>query len=95
MKRKFNFIYKYRARRFIAPFELKGVFENVNMNKKYIAIPTKLFEKYNAIKVIVGDESMTIWKTDKPLGYRRFPDKFGREKFYTLAYYEWKIKIKL
>lgn len=84
--------YEYTARRFISWHELKGVFEGIEDGAKYIAIPAKLLGKYALILVKVGKEKMLISKNAEPIGYRRFPDKFGRDTYYTLAYFKWEKK---
>jgi len=60
-----------------------------DVNKKYVAVPTKVLRK--PIVIVEHDgKRMMINKKVKPLGYISFPDKFGRDKHYTLAYFEWK-----
>ncbi len=85
-------IYTYKARKFVIGFEIQGTIEGVDPRAKYIAVPVKLFDRHAAVRVVVGDEYMYIYRNDKPLGFRRFIDKFGRDKYYTLAYYPWRGK---
>ena len=47
--------------------------------------------KYTKEKILVkhGDKKMIIDQNTPLLGEQTFPDKFGRDKTYTLYYYEW------
>ena len=56
--------------------------------------------KYTNEKILVkhSDKKMIIDKDTPLLGEQAFPDKFGRDKTYTLYYYQWqpsKNQIKL
>ena len=58
--------------------------------------------KYTNGKILVkhSDKTMIIDKDTPLLGEKTFPDKFGRDKVYTLYYYQWEptknqIKLKL
>jgi len=56
--------------------------------------------KYTNEKILVrySDKKMIIDQDTPLLGEKTFPDKFGRDKTYTLYYYEWntsKKQIKL
>ena len=56
--------------------------------------------KYTNEKILVkhSDKEMTIDQDTPLLREQTFPDKFGRDKTYTLYYYEWqpnKNQIKL
>lgn len=46
-------------------------------------------EKKGFTHVVFQGDKMTL-NEKKILGYRTFDDKFGRDKTYRLAYYEWK-----
>jgi len=61
--------------------ELKG--------KIVICFPNELLKQ--ELKVIYEEtkEFMLIKKNQKPILYRRFDDKFGRDKQYTLVYFLW------
>ena len=52
--------------------------------------------KYTNEKILVrhGDKKMIIDKDTPLLGEKIFPDKFGRDKTYTLYYYEWQSSKK-
>ena len=58
-----------------------------------IAFPEKYLNKGD---VLVGFEGkhMMIANKEKPLSYRVFADKFGRNKNYTLCYFVWLPEIK-
>ena len=47
--------------------------------------------KYTNEKILVryGDKKMIIDRDTPLLGEQNFPDKFGRNKTYTLYYYQW------
>jgi len=56
--------------------------------------------KYTKEKILVrhSDKKMIIDQDTPLLGEQTFPDKFGRDKTYTLYYYQWepsKNQIKL
>jgi len=56
--------------------------------------------KYTNEKILVrhSDKKMVIDQDTPLLGEQTFPDKFGRDKTYTLYYYQWqpsKNQIKL
>ena len=56
--------------------------------------------KYTNEKILVrhSDKKMIIDQDTPLLGEQTFPDKFGRDKIYTLYYYQWqpsKNQIKL
>jgi len=57
-----------------------------------VAVPYDLVKK--GVKVIYMTDSliekMFIEKRQKALRYRRFPDQYGRDRTYTLCYFEWK-----
>jgi hypothetical protein len=52
-----------------------------------IGIPFKY--EYMPIHVTCNDKSMTIHRDTPLLHEKEFKDKFGRDKNYTLYYYEW------
>ena len=55
-------------------------------------------QKFPKITVKYGNKKMIIDKDTPLLGEQTFPDKFGRDKTYTLYYYQWhpsKNQIKL
>ena len=56
---------------------------------KYMAIAMSGNEK---VLVKHSDKKMIIDKDTPLLGEQTFPDKFGRDKTYTLYYYEWDTK---
>jgi hypothetical protein len=62
----------------------------VNPNYKQdslVALPYK----YTNEKILVkhGDNKMIIDQDTPLIGQQTFPDKFGRDKTYTLYYYQW------
>jgi hypothetical protein len=54
--------------------------------KVIVPISAKLLKE--PVLVECNNERMLITKGVKPLLYRKFPDKFGRDKMYTIAYFE-------
>ena len=56
-------------------------------DKQLVALPYK----YTNEKILVrySDKKMIIDQDTPLLGEQTFPDKFGRDKTYTLYYYEW------
>ena len=71
---------------------LKKLIAGYKVNPKYkqnslVALPYK----YTNEKILVkySDKKMIIDKDTPLLGEQTFPDKFGRDKTYTLYYYEW------
>tara|TARA_R100001082_G_C4350096_1_gene154177 strand:+ start:300 stop:563 length:264 start_codon:yes stop_codon:yes gene_type:complete len=80
---------------------LKKLIAGYRVNPKYkqdslVALPYK----YTNEKILVryGDKKMIIDRDTPLLGEQNFPDKFGRNKTYTLYYYQWqpsKNQIKL
>lgn len=61
--------------------------------KILIAVPDKYIGK-GEIHASFGGKHMTIKKEDKPLTFRVFEDKFGRNSTYRLMYFEWLPEIK-
>ena len=77
----------YNAKSIISGFKLGQQFRD----KKLIAVPDKFHGKELLVKF--GEEQMVIPKVGSAsLTFRTFEDKFGREKNYTLIYYEWNPK---
>ena len=80
---------------------LKKLIAGYKVNPKYkgdnlVALPFK----YTNEKILVkhSNKKMIIDKDTPLLGEQTFPDKFGRDKTYTLYYYQWqpsKNQIKL
>ena len=60
-------------------------------DKKLVALPYK----YNGTKILVqhSDKKMIIDQNTPLLGEQTFLDKFGRDKTYTLYYYEWDTEL--
>lgn len=72
-------------------YEIKNLIkgESVNVPEKIlIAVPNSFYKKDTIVKY--GDKFMLIRWDDEPITFRTFEDKFGRDKNYTLIYYEWK-----
>ena len=80
---------------------LKKLIKGYKINPRHsgfslVALPYK----YTNEKILVkhSDKEMTIDQDNPLLREQTFPDKFGRDKTYTLYYYEWqpnKNQIKL
>ena len=71
---------------------LKKLIAGYKVNPKYkgdslVALPYK----YTNEKILVrhGDKKMIIDQDTPLIGQQTFPDKFGRDKTYTLYYYQW------
>jgi|TARA_R100000479_G_C6216152_1_gene139941 hypothetical protein len=82
----------YLLKKLIAGYKLSPN----HKDKKLVALPYK----YNGTKILVehSDKKMIIDKDTPLLGEQTFADKFGRDKTYTLYYYQWqpsKNQIKL
>ena len=85
------------------PYLLKKLIQGYKINPRHagfslVALPYK----YTNEKILVkyGNKTMIIDKDTPLLGEQTFPDKFGRDKVYTLYYYQWEptknqIKLKL
>ena len=61
-----------------------------------VALPFKFVNEKILVKH--SDKKMIIDQDNLLLGKKTFPDKFGRDKTYTLYYYQWepsKNQIKL
>ena len=80
---------------------LKKLIAGYKVNPKYSGIDlVALPYKYTNEKILVkhSDKKMIIDKDTPLLREQTFPDKFGRDKTYTLYYYQWqpnKNQIKL
>lgn len=77
-------------------YKIKKLIEGYRIGfpgKIIIAFPEKYLNKGD---VLVGFEGkhMMIANKQKPLSYRVFTDKFGRNKNYTLCYFVWSPVIK-
>ena len=80
---------------------LKKLIAGYKINPRYsgtslVALPYKFTNE----KILVNhsDKTMIIDQNTPLLGEKTFPDKFGRDKTYTLYYYQWepsKNQIKL
>lgn len=75
-------------------YQLKKLISGERVNPIYtgktlIACPDKYLEKGD-IQVSFGGKHMTITNGQKPLTYRVFDDKYGRNKTYRLMYFEWR-----
>ena len=71
---------------------LKKLIAGYKVNPSYkqdslVALPYK----YTNEKILVrhGDKKMIIDQDTPLIGQQTFPDKFGRDKTYTLYYYQW------
>ena len=71
---------------------LKKLIAGYKVNPSYkqdslVALPYK----YTNEKILVrhGDKKMIIDQDTPLIGEQTFPDKFGRDKTYTLYYYQW------
>lgn len=75
-------------------YEIKKLIHGIvlgeeHINKIVVAVPDKFYGK--ELKVSYQGKEMTIPKVGKDaLAFRKFWDKFGRDKSYSLIYYEWK-----
>ena len=73
----------YLLKKLIAGYRLS----TNHKDKQLVALPYK----YTNEKILVrySDKKMIIDQDTPLLGEQTFPDKFGRDKTYTLYYYEW------
>jgi len=83
---------KWNWRTLMKPYLLKKLIPGYKLgpdhkDKQLVALPYK----YNGTKILVkhSDKKMIIDQNTPLLGEQTFPDKFGRDKTYTLYYYEW------
>ena len=82
---------------------LKKLVNGYKINPRYkgmtlVALPFKFVNEKILVKH--SDKKMIIDKDTPLLREQTFPDKFGRDKTYTLYYYQWEpsknqIKLKL
>ena len=83
------------------PYLLKKLIAGYKVNPRHSGLElVALPYKYTNQKILVkhSDKEMTIDQDTPLLGEQTFPDKFGRDKTYTLYYYQWqpnKNQIKL
>lgn len=82
----------YLLKKLIAGYKISRRHSGLDL----VALPYK----YTNEKILVrhSDKKMIIDKYTPLLGEETFPDKFGRDKTYTLYYYQWepsKNQIKL
>tara|TARA_R100000306_G_scaffold41352_1_gene40327 strand:- start:387 stop:644 length:258 start_codon:yes stop_codon:yes gene_type:complete len=73
----------YRIKKLIKGYRIKPSLKD----KTLIAVPFKY--KGNNIEISFNNKKMIIKKDSSLLHYQSFKDKFGRNKQYTLYYYEW------
>ena len=78
------------------PYLLKKLIKGYKISPDYkgltlVALPFK----YNGEKITVeySEDKMLIDRDTPLLQERTFPDKFGRDKTYTLYYYQWEPNI--
>ena len=79
-----NIVKSYLLKKLIAGYKVNPRHSGLDL----VALPYK----YTNEKILVrySDKKMIIDKDTPLLGEQTFPDKFGRNKTYTLYYYEWK-----
>ena len=82
----------YLLRKLIAGYKVNPKYSGIDL----VALPYK----YTNEKILVkhSEKKMVIDKDTPLLREQTFPDKFGRDKTYTLYYYQWqpsKNQIKL
>ena len=83
----------YRQNHSMKHYLLKKLVNGYKLGPEYkglslIATPFKY--KDEKIQVEYSKDTMIIDKDTPLLDQREFPDKFGRDKRYTLYYYQWK-----
>jgi len=82
----------YTIKKLIKGYKLKSELKGLTM----VGIPFKF--KYEPIKIEFDGISQIIDNTTPLLHKEMFKDKFGRDKYYVLYYYEWdpvKVQISL
>lgn len=67
--------------------------DNSLVGRVIAPVAEKVIQK-DDVKIVHKGQYMIIPKGTPAVIYRKFEDKFGRDKSYTLAYYEWKPMIK-
>ena len=78
----------YTIRKLIKGYRIKPTLKD----KTLVAIPFKY--KGEDIKVTKNNDSIVIDHNSQLLHSQSFEDKYGRNKNYTLYYYEWKVNSK-
>ena len=83
----------YRQNHSMKHYLLKKLVNGYKLGPEYkglglIATPFKY--KDEKIQVEYSKDTMIIDKDTPLLEHKEFPDKFGRDKTYTLYYYQWK-----
>ena len=82
----------YLLKKLIAGYKVNPRHSGLNL----VALPYKFTNEKILVKH--SDKKMIIDKDTPLLGEQTFPDKFGRDKTYTLYYYQWepnKVQTKL
>ena len=90
----------YLLKKLIAGYKVNPRYSGLDLVAlpwKYMAVAMSGNEK---VLIKHSDKKMIIDKDTPLLGEQTFPDKFGRDKTYTLYYYQWQpsknqIKLKL
>ncbi len=67
---------------------LRSMVDPTYRDLKLVAVPDSVVKDGAIIRF--NNSFMMIEPHTEPLTYRTFPDKFGRDKNYTLCYYKWK-----
>ena len=83
---------QYKLKKLIKGYRVSPLLKN----RTLIGIPYK--HEYKDIKVQHKEEKMIITKNTPLLHKEQFKDKYGRNTFYTLYYYEWnpnKVQMEL
>jgi len=75
---------QYNIKKLIKGYKIKPSLKGLTL----VAVPSKFSNK--TIKITHKEERMVITKDSPLLHNESFMDKFGRNKQYTLYYYEWK-----
>jgi hypothetical protein len=89
----------YVLKKLIAGYKINPIYSGLDL----VALPYSnkhANSEQTSEKILVkySNKKMTIDKDTPLLGEQTFPDKFGRDKTYTLYYYQWqpsKNQIKL
>ena len=82
----------YLLKKLIAGYKINPRHSGLSL----VALPYKFTNEKILVKH--SDKKMIIDKDTPLLGEQTFPDKFGRDKTYTLYYYQWepnKVQTKL
>ena len=78
----------YKIKKLINGFRVSPLLKS----RTLVAVPqNKVNTRYGfmPIQVVYKDEEMSITNTTPMLHQERFKDKYGRDNYYTLYYYEW------